>query len=80
MTHPLGRRSREPEPRTWIAATPSGRRALKIEALREIVSSADATTKRKRQAKPRLAIPKAPIPMLGPRSTLSRRLMSQQSR
>lgn len=48
------------KPRTWITATPSGRRALKaeIDALREIVANADtATTKTKRQAQTRLAIP-----------------------
>jgi DNA-binding PadR family transcriptional regulator len=49
------------KPRTWITATPSGRRALKteIEALREIVvANADiATTKTHRQSHTRLAIP-----------------------
>ncbi len=48
------------KPRTWIRATPAGRRALRaeIEALREIVAKADtAVVKPKRQAATRLAIP-----------------------
>ena len=47
------------KPRTWITATASGRRALKaeIEALREIVATADnATTETKAQARTRLAV------------------------
>lgn len=47
-------------PRTWITATPAGRRALKaeIEALREIVANADtAGAKAKRPAQTRLATP-----------------------
>lgn len=48
------------KPRTWITATASGRRALRaeIDALREIVASADtASASTKRKAGTRLALP-----------------------
>lgn len=48
------------KPRTWITATAAGRRALKaeIDALREIVTSADtASASSKRKTRNRLALP-----------------------